>query len=73
MDSLFAVHRLNDNGLRKADRIATSFNNLLMDLNAYCPEGRYLSLVKTKLEEASFFAKKSIAIDPENQIPEGLS
>lgn len=30
-------------------------------------DGRHLALVTTKLEEACFFAKKSISLKPENQ------
>lgn len=64
---LFEVHMLNDVGKKNAQAIAESFNNLLQALNLWCPEGRELSIVKTKLEEASFFAKKSMANVPENQ------
>lgn len=65
MDPLFKFHKLNDDG--KTTAVALAFNNLLAELKAVCPEGRELSIVKTKLEEACFFAKKSIAVDPKNQ------
>lgn len=69
MDSLFQVHRLNDNGLKRAEVLAGAFDRLLTELRGVCPENtREFSLVKTKLEEASFFAKKSIANLPENQL-----
>jgi len=67
VDPLFQFHRLNDDGIKKAEEIAASFNNLLLDLRSMCPEGRELSIVKTKLEEASFFAKKAMANDKSNQ------
>lgn len=31
------------------------------------PQGRYLSIVKTKLEEACMFAVKAVSCDPANQ------
>jgi len=64
---LFAVHMLNEEGKRKAGVIAYSFDNLLSILEANCTEGREFSLVKTKLEEACFYAKKSMAINLNNQ------
>lgn len=67
-DPLFQVHRLNEDGLKKADEIAAGFNNLLLHLkNGLCGEGREFSIVRTKLEEAAFFAKKAMANDPANQ------
>lgn len=35
------------------------------------PPGRYLSIVKTKLEEACMFAVKAVSCDPANQTHEG--
>lgn len=66
----FKVHRLNEQGLRRAEKIAQEFNDLLTVVVSYggANSGRHLSLVKTKLEEACFFAKKIIASQPENQI-----
>ena len=63
----FAVHKLNDQGLRRAAEIATHFNALLLQLEAQCPSGREMAIVRTKLEEACFFAKKSVAMDSRNQ------
>lgn len=64
---LFQFHRLNDDGIKKAEVIAHEFDDLLISLSSYCPEGREFSIVKTKLEEASFFAKKAMAGAKENQ------
>lgn len=66
-NELFEVHMLNDDGKKKASNLADAFSNLLSIIEELCPEGRELSIVKTKLEEASFFAKKAMAKQPENQ------
>jgi len=66
-DPLFKVHRLNENGLKKAEEIAAAFNDCLIRLRSMCADGREFSIVKTKLEEAAFFAKKSMANQSENQ------
>lgn len=67
MNPEFSVHILNDSGIEKAKVLACKFDELLCSLLALCPPSRELSIVKTKLEEACFFAKKSIANAPENQ------
>lgn len=67
MNPEFQVHILTTEGVEKAQKIAAIFDGALNDLKAVCPEGRGLSIVKTKLEEASFFAKKAMASDPANQ------
>ena len=64
---LFSFHKLTEDGIKKSQYVAESFNNLLQELAAVCPEGREFSIVKTKLEEASFFAKKAVANSPSNQ------
>lgn len=77
----FAVHVLNENGLIKAQMIAVVFDRALEDLKVLClrPENaggillpqawntREFAIVKTKLEEACFFAKKAAALLPEHQ------
>jgi hypothetical protein len=68
IDPLFQVHILNDQGKQKATVIACKFHELLCSLRGLgLKEGRELSIVKTKLEEACFFAKKSMANESENQ------
>lgn len=66
-DTLFQVHRLNENGMKKAEDIAAAFDTCLILLRGLCPEGREFAIVKTKLEEAAFFAKKAMANVPANQ------
>lgn len=66
MHKEFAVHMLNDEGKKKAVEIAASFDVLLTKLEETCPNGRELAIVRTKLEEAAFFAKKAMAADPAN-------
>lgn len=63
----FAVHMLNENGKQKARRIQETFDHCLNSLESVCMEGRSFSIVKTKLEEACFFAKKAMAINLDNQ------
>lgn len=62
----FAVHKLNAEGIQKATDIADTFDEMLSALLTVCPPGREFSIVVTKLEEACFFAKKSMAQDPSN-------
>jgi hypothetical protein len=61
MHDAFAVHMLTDGGKVSAREIAASFDELLARLEALCPDGREMAIVRTKLEEACFFAKKSMA------------
>lgn len=71
MNKEFKVHMLNEQGKVKAKEIAEIFDKCLNDLENVCfgakdatnilTPTRYFSLVKTKLEEACFFAKKEMA------------
>lgn len=63
----FKVHMLNEAGKKKAAAIAEGFTILLDGIEAKGVTGRDLALVKTKLEEACFHAKRGIASLPENQ------
>jgi hypothetical protein len=67
---LFSYHALNQQGKAHCEEITKAFDFLLNTLRVHCPEGREFSLVKTKLEEGCMFAKKSVAIQPENQANE---
>ena len=68
----FEVHILNESGKDKAREIARRFSDLLQfcEQTTVCtPLGREMAIVRTKLEEACFFAKKAMAKQPDNQIP----
>lgn len=67
MNKEFQVHILTTTGIEKAKELANLFDGLLSRLSDdYCPNNREFSIVKTKLEEACFFAKKSMASDNVN-------
>jgi hypothetical protein len=69
MQSLFKYHQLNPGGVAKAEAVGLAFDALLSKIETHCnPNSREFSITKTKLEEACFFAKKSIAVDPANQL-----
>lgn len=65
---MFESKKLNDEGLCKLGMIRDAFTSTLNKLELTCPEGREFSIVKTKLEEACFFAIKSVSLDPKNQV-----
>lgn len=68
MSELFKFHKLNEQGQSRAAAIAHIFECTLNELSAYMgAASREVSIVKTKLEEACFFAKKAMAMQPENQ------
>jgi hypothetical protein len=66
--SEFGVHLLNPEGISKAQKIATILSNTLDALEDLCgKDGREMAVVRTKMEEAGFFAKKAMACRSENQ------
>ncbi len=67
MKEEFQVHLLNEQGIAKATELGEAFSALLTKLDTLIPVGRERSLVVTKLQEASFFAKRAVAIEPSNQ------
>jgi hypothetical protein len=69
MNALFRMHVLNEGGIGKACDIAELFDGLLSSLEATIGGSgtRELSLVKTHLELACFYAKKAMAVQGLNQ------
>lgn len=67
MKSEFQVHMLNESGIAKATELGEAFSALLEKVETLVPAGRERALVVTKLQEASFFAKRGIAVLAENQ------
>lgn len=68
MHKEFQFPMLNEAGIRKAEQIIASFDRLLDDLVVVNPDAsREMSLCRTKLEEAAFYAKKAMALDPFNR------
>ena len=62
MNPAFQVHKLSDEGLVVANDIATKFDDLLSYVESLTLDARCESIVRTKLEEACFFAKKGYAV-----------
>lgn len=64
----FKYHELNESGQARVDRVAEVFSRALDDLEATVPScqdnARDMALVRTKLQEACFFAKRAVAIHP---------
>jgi len=64
----FEVHMLNDYGKHSAAGIADNFDYLLDFLEPLMYDSRCAAIVRAKLEEACFFAKKAMASNKENQV-----
>lgn len=60
---------LNEAGLAKAAVVAGVFSEALTAIEAAIQPGRELALVVTKLQEACYFAKRAVALDPANVVP----
>jgi hypothetical protein len=68
MNSAFETYALNDEGAKAQAEIAKIFDSFLNELFPYMGiSGREVAIVQTKLEEASFFAKKAAAKIAVNQ------
>jgi hypothetical protein len=68
--SEFDVHMLNEDGKGRAHDIAKVFSVCLDHLESIVgADGREMAIVRTKMQEAAFFAKRAMAVKPENQEP----
>jgi hypothetical protein len=68
IDPLFDTTQLSADGLMKLKEIRIAFTNLLYQLRDTVPTtGREWAIVQTKLEEASFFAVKSLKNQQSNR------
>ncbi len=68
MHTEFEVHMLNDAGKEKAGALAAIFDEALTKIEGIVGmQGREVAIVRTKLEEACFFAKKAMASSLDNQ------
>jgi hypothetical protein len=62
------VHLLHEEGIQKALFLARIFSDALDGIEKIAgSDGRDMAIVRTKLEEASFYAKRAVAVRPENQ------
>jgi hypothetical protein len=69
MHAQFRTYRLNEAGQQKAEYIAQAYDELLSSkLERVVPEGYQLGLCRNLLEQACFFAKKGMAMAPENRV-----
>lgn len=65
----FQVHKVNEGGMSKAEQLAEVFSEALDKVEGIAgADGREMSIVRTKLEEASYFAKRAMASKAENQL-----
>jgi hypothetical protein len=66
----FKVHRLNGEGLAQADHLAEVFGTALGMVQMILKRvpSREYSLVVTKMQEASYWAKRAMAMQPGNQV-----
>lgn len=61
-NKLFKTYLLNDEGITRAQSLASLFDNFYNDVEKIMGgPSREASIVATKLEEACFFAKKAMA------------
>lgn len=63
----FEVHMLNDKGKKEARELAAKFDELQNFITDLGGDSRSQAIASTKLEEACFYAKKALAMNPDNQ------
>ena len=63
--SEFDVHMYNDEEVIKAKAIAIAMSGCLDQIELVCgKDGRDLAIVRTKMQEASYFARRAISKEP---------
>ncbi len=67
----FNVHMLNDKGRAEAEQLATAYSALLDVIDQLVPQSREKSVAITELQTSCFWAKRGIAIQPDNQQKDG--
>lgn len=61
INPLFSSVNLNEEGLRKVNTIRGAFTQLLLELEYELPgNSREISIIRTNLEEACFYAVKAV-------------
>ena len=61
INPLFSSVKLNEEGLRKVNTIRGAFTQLLLELEYELPgNSREISIIRTNLEEACFYAVKAV-------------
>ena len=66
----FQVHLLNAASREQAEKLAAAYSTLLDVIEEVCPKSRELSVAITELQTSSMWAKRAIAVVPENQVKE---
>lgn len=69
-DNLFGFHKLNVTGQDKAVKIQELYENFLSKLQKQIGDGQYgreAAIMRSKLEESCFYAKKAMASLASNQ------
>lgn len=64
----FQVHLINPEGIAAAEAIALALSEALDKVDAIVPAGRERSLFVTNMQQAAFWAKRAIAIEPGYQL-----
>lgn len=66
--SNFRAHAVNAHGLSQARKLAELFSEMLSSIEEISgTEGREITIIRTKLEEACFFAMRAMASQASNQ------
>lgn len=66
----FQVHMLNDKGKAEAEQLAEAYSRLLDTIDQLVPQSREKSVAITELQTSAFWAKRGIAVQPDNQLKE---